>query len=58
MISALSCHIAQRIVVIPYDVSGQPVGSIKGQEIQEKTRKNFLNLEGRTGSLFRNVGKE
>jgi hypothetical protein len=32
-----SCDVTQRIVAIPYDVSGQPIGpTFNGQEVQEE----------------------
>jgi hypothetical protein len=54
MRSALFWDIIQRIVLIPYDVSGQTMGLIfKLQKYWE-----FLSLEYGTNRLSRKVGKE
>jgi len=56
MKTALFWVITQRLVVIPHDVSGQPVGhSFKGQE--SKSFFEFLTPEEVTDKLSRNVGK-
>jgi hypothetical protein len=50
MSSVLSWDTMQRIVAIPYDVSGQPIGSIfKGQEVQEEASRtaNISNTSWR-----------
>jgi len=40
MSSVLSCDITQRIVAIPYDVSGQPIGiTFKDQEVHEEASR-------------------
>jgi len=38
--SVFSWDITQRIVAIPYEVSGQPIGpTFKGQEVQEEASR-------------------
>jgi hypothetical protein len=51
--SALSWNITNRIVVIPYDVSGQPIGpTFKDQEVHNSKYLNYFVAEAWKHAYF------